>query len=437
MLGKERALELLEQAIHHSRADATEVVIEAEDRQVTRFAGSAIHQNMAETNTRATVRVVLGKKIGYASTNSLADGGLLAAVDQAHHLAELQAADPEFVSLPGPSPIPAVQTFFAATAASSPEQRADAVGQMVAGLRPAGCEASGAFTVDSTELAVGNSLGIRAHQPLTGARVVLVASKGDASGYAEWEGRELAGLDPGALAARAGDICRRGRNPVTLEPGAYPVVLQPEAVADMLGLLAYVGLSAQALEERRSFMDGKLGEQVCDARISLWDDGADPRTLAMPFDYEGVPKEKVVFIDRGVARGVVYDSYTAHKAGRRSTGHALPPPNVWGPYPVNMVLAAGESTVEEMIAGTERGLLVTTFHYTNVLSPKETTFTGMTRHGTFLIEGGKLSRPIRNLRFTDSMLGALSRVEAVGREQHLVGGSLAPALKVSSFAFTS
>ena len=437
MLGKDRALELLEQAIRASRAEATEVVIEGEDRQVTRFAGSAIHQNMAETNAKVIVRAVLGKRIGYASTNRLDGTGIRETVDRATRLASLQAEDPQFRSLPGPRPVPEIRTFFPATAGSTPEQRADAVGRVVARLGRHGCQASGALSANVNELAVGNSLGIRLYQPLTFALLVVVASDGDASGYAEWESRDISGLDVETVAERAGGKCGASRNPITLEPGDYPVLLEPAAVGDMLQTLAYVGLSATSLQEQRSFLAGKIGQPVASPAVSLWDDGRDEHTLAMPFDYEGVPKEKVVFIEQGVARGVVYDSYTAGKEGRQSTGHALPPPNVWGPYPLNLVLAPGEASLEQMTRATERGILVTTFHYTNVLNPRETSFTGMTRHGTFLVESGRVSRPIRNLRFTDTIVGTLSRVEAVGDRQELASGVLCPALKVSSFSFTS
>lgn len=437
MLGKESALELLEQAVRHSSADSVEVVIEGDDRQVTRFARSAIDQNMAESNVRVTVRAVLGKRLGYASTNRLGARGILDAVERAEHLASLQAEDPAFVSLPGPAPLPQVRTFHPATAVSSPEQRAEAVASIVRALGSLGCEASGWLSAECSELAVGNSLGIRAYAPLTTARLVLVASSGDASGYAQWEGRDISVLDPSQVAARAGRKCTDSRNPIGLGPGSYPVILEPAAVADMLQTLAYVGLSATSLQEQRSFLSGRLGEQVASPLVSLWDDGEDERTLAMPFDFEGVPKQKVTFIEAGVARGVVYDSYTAHKEGRSSTGHALPPPNVWGPYPLNLVMAAGDTSEQAMIEGMERGLLVTSFHYSNVLQPKETSWTGMTRHGTFLIEGGRISRPIRNLRFTDTILGALNRLEAVGDRQELIGGMLCPALAISSFTFTS
>jgi predicted Zn-dependent protease len=184
-------------------------------------------------------------------------------------------------------------------------------------------------------------------------------------------------------------------------------------------------------------MSGRIGEKLVGDNITIWDDATDPRQRAVPFDWEGVAKRKVTMIEKGIARGPVYDSYTAHKEGRTSTGHGFPAPNTWGPAPTHLFLAPGEATLSEMIAATERGLLVTRFHYTNVVHEKQTIFTGMTRDGTFLIENGKVARPVRNLRFTQSILAALSDVEMIGRGGQLTEYAYAPALRIGRFAFTS
>ncbi len=205
----------------------------------------------------------------------------------------------------------------------------------------------------------------------------------------------------------------------------------------MIGGLAYMGFGAMAFQEGRSFMCGRVGEQIVGANITIWDDATDPRQMAFPFDWEGVPKRKVMLIENGVARGVAYDSHTAHKEGRQSTGHAFPAPNPYGPMPTHLFLAAGEAALDDMIASTGRGILVTRFHYTNVVHEKQTIFTGMTRDGTFLIEGGRVARPVKNLRFTQSIVDALNNVEMVGREGVLVEYAFVPALKVSRFSFTS
>jgi predicted Zn-dependent protease len=197
------------------------------------------------------------------------------------------------------------------------------------------------------------------------------------------------------------------------------------------------------MQEGRSFMVGKIGEQIVDPRVSIWDDASDPRGLPLPFDFEGVPKQRVDLIENGVARGVVYDSYRAGKEeGKTSTGHALPAPNSFGPFPLNTFFGAGDATLEEMIASTERGLYITRFHYTRPVEPTKVVVTGMTRDGTFLIEDGKIACPVRNLRFTQSYLDALNHVDMIGKDHRLLsgmgglGGTVQPALKLGSFAFT-
>jgi predicted Zn-dependent protease len=207
-------------------------------------------------------------------------------------------------------------------------------------------------------------------------------------------------------------------------------------VGDLIGFLGYMGFGGNAFNEGRSCFSGKLGERVCGESITIYDDGLDPSFMPLPFDFEGNPRRKVLLIEKGIARGVVHDRTTAKEAGVEPTGHATPPPGAWGPYPMHLKLAPGDATVEEMIASTERGLLVTRFHYTNIAHPLRTELTGMTRDGTFLIENGKLTRGVRNLRFTQSVLGALSNVEMIGRAPRIAEGCLVPALKVRSFHFS-
>jgi predicted Zn-dependent protease len=215
-------------------------------------------------------------------------------------------------------------------------------------------------------------------------------------------------------------------------------VLEEYAVVDLLDMLSYLGFSALAVQEQRSFFEP--GRRVGSELVSIWDDAADPAGMPASFDYEGVAKQRVELIREGVCVDVVYDAQTAALAGRRSTGHGLPAPNPWGPFALNQLMAAGESSREELIGGMQRGLLVTRFHYTNPVHPKLAIVTGMTRDGLFLVEGGEVRGPVRNLRFTQSYLGALAGVEAVGSERKLLrgflGAVLVPAVRVSAFTFT-
>jgi PmbA protein len=264
----------------------------------------------------------------------------------------------------------------------------------------------------------------------------------DSSGYAELIENRLASLDLVEIAARSARKADLGRNPQPIDPGAYDVVLEPSCVSTMMQFLAWLGFGAKAFGEDRSFMSGRIGEKIASDVITIVDDPLAPDALGLPFDFEGVPAQAQTLINHGIARDVVWDRATAHKAGRESTGHGLPPPNPDGPFPLNLRMEPGTLDVEDLVAGVERGLLVTRFHYSNVVNEKETVLTGMTRDGTFRIEDGAIAGAVRNLRYTQNALEALSNVTGVGRETEIssdlfFGGSRAPALRIKGFKFSS
>ena len=284
---------------------------------------------------------------------------------------------------------------------------------------------------------------MRAYHRTTVAHLMTVVMGENSSGYAAAASADVTQLDPEAIARRAVDKAVRSRNPTEIEPGAYTVILEEEAVADMLRTLSFIGLGALSVQEGRSFMNGQFGSKIVGDNITIWDDGHDPRGLALSFDFEGVPKQRVTLIEKGIAKAVVYDSFTAgREEGKVSTGHSLPAPNTFGPLPTNLFMAPGEATKEEMLASTKRGIWVTRFHYTNPVHQLKTVLTGMTRDGTFLIENGRITRPLKNLRFTQSILEAFSRAEMLGSELELTrlgGGNsavCAPAAKIREFQFT-
>jgi PmbA protein len=442
MLGKARIKQITDSILGLSTADQTEVVVLVNDSALTRFANSTIHQNVAEINTEVRIRVVAGSRMGVAITNNLAEAALARTLENALTTARLQPENPDFKSLPGPQPIAEVTAFSQATAGCTPEQRARGVGAICLMARAAGVVASGALTTTVFEAAVANSLGTLAYYPTTFADINTVVMSDTSAGYASALTLDVTSLDFEAIGREALDKCGRSQNPRALDPGEYTVILEPYAVQDFIQMMAYTGLGAVALQEGRSFMVGKIGQQIADGRVSIWDDGLDPAGLPWPFDFEGVPKQRVDFIDKGVARGVVYDSYHAGKEGKASTGHALPAPSPMGPFPLNVFFAPGDATLEEMIQSTERGLYVTRFHYTRPVEPTQVVITGMTRDGTFLVEHGEIAYPVKNLRFTQSYLKALNHVEAIGQELRLLTGianyarDSVPALKVSQFRFT-
>ena len=433
-----QALDLCDLVLGASRADQTEVVLSTEAAALTRFANNVIHQNVAEEGVSATVRAVVGQRVGVASSTDVSPDGLRQLADAAYRLALVSAADEDFVSLPGPLPY-AGETDFAdaAAAACGPEQRAATVAEAIALAAAEGFTASGACSTGLIEIAIANSLGVRATQRRSMAEMSLVVSGAGGSGYARTSSPRLADISGDSLGRIATEKCRASRDPQPLPPGEYTVILEAEAVADMVMMLSMYGLGALAVQEGRSFVSGRLGEKVCGDNVTIWDDGLDPRSHRLAYDFEGVPKQRVPLITAGVAEGVVWDSYTAHKEGRQSTGHGLPAPNSWGPVPINLLVAAGDSSVADMIAQTQRGVLVTRFHYTNMIHPIKTVLTGMTRDGTFLIEDGQIAGAIKNLRFTQSILEALSCVSLISREGKLTDYVWAPAMRVDRFTFSS
>jgi len=260
------------------------------------------------------------------------------------------------------------------------------------------------------------------------------------SGYADRSAIDVGDLDRDDLAAEVIDKARRNQDARPVDAGVYEVVLEEYAVAEMLEFLSMMGFSALAAQEERSFM--RLGERITGEPVAIWDDGLDRTGLPAPFDFEGVPKQRVDLIKNGVATGLVYDQMTAARAGRPSTGHGLPAPNTEGPFALNLFMAPGATPKAELAGGIKRGIWITRFWYVRVVQPKASVITGMTREGTFLIENGKLTRPVKDLRFTESILKALDGTEALGDSTKLqaseyVGGARVPAIHLKAFTFTS
>lgn len=423
---------LLSIALDHSSAEQTEASVYVGKSALTRFANSTIHQNMLFENGVLKVRAVFGKKVATGTTNRLDEGGVRALVDSVVEMARLQDVNKDFVSLPKPVvPVQSVDGYFDSTAQSTPEQRAEAVRALASESDKISGTAAGAFTVQSTERAVRNTLGIDSASRGTYARLLTVVTGPDGGfGYAAATSGDASEIDGCAIGAEASVRARDSRNPVGIEPGEYECILMPYAAADMINMLVWMGFGAKEYQEGESWVCGKLGQKVVSESVSIWDDGLDPRTIASPFDGEGVAKQRVDLIKSGIANGILYDSYTAHREGKQSTGHA------WG-HGGNLIVAPGEASVEDMIASTKRGVLVTRFHYTNVAHRMSASFTGMTRDGTFLVEDGKITKPVKNLRVTQSITEALSDTQMIGRELKLEDGVLAPALKLGKFRFSS
>jgi len=448
LLGKQKITELIDFALNKSPADQTEILINYFESFLTRFANSAIHQNVAERNGSLSIRVVIGKKIGSASTNIFDLDSIDQTLNKAMEIAKFQPENPDFKSLPKPSAgYKTINIYNKKTHDLSPKDRANAVKTIIEKVKGAGLRAFGSFTNGASEYGIGNSLGIRAYASSSDAYCNVAAMSENSSGYAQVGSREVNQIKPEKIAERAIKKALDGENPTEIEPGLYEVILEPLASSELLDFLGYLGFNAKTYQEGRSFMCDNMGKKVMGDNITILDDAYNEQGFTFPFDFEGVPKQKVQLIEKGITQGLVYDSLTAGKENKESTGHALPAPNTFGPVPTNLVLLPGDSSLDKMIRNTKKGILVTRFHYTNTVEPKKTIFTGMTRDGTFLIENGAVTKPIKNLRFTESIINALNKVLEISQDLTLIGGgagyegrfatgSLSPALRIESFNFT-
>ncbi|MSQ25092.1 MAG: TldD/PmbA family protein [Dehalococcoidia bacterium] len=440
MQGEGVARRLAERALRLSAARDTEITIATVDSSLTRFARNEVHQNVTQRDTTVSIRAGYARRYGTAATNDLSDAGLRAAAEQALAIAQALPDEAEFLPLASPQPLPAAGGFSISTAEHGPMQRAAAVRAICGVAASYGLHAAGAFRDDTGETVIASSAGLFARHAWTSAELTTVMLGEDSSGYAGRLAANVDEIDGEAVAREAAGKAVRGRNPQAAAPGEYDVVLEPPAVSDLLDFLGYVSFGALAVQEGRSFLTGRLGQRVMSEQVTIADDPLDASGLVRPFDAEGAPAQRVEMIKDGVAHSPVYDRRTAAKAGARSTGHALSAESAMGPLPLNMSLARGQKSVEELVAGVRRGLLVTRFWYTRVVHPLTVQMTGMTRDGTFLIENGEVAGAVRNLRFTESYLEALGRVQGVGRELRLVreffAANRVPALAVAGWHFT-
>jgi predicted Zn-dependent protease len=434
------AEEVLERALKIGATEA-EVLVMAGDSALTRFANSEIHQNVVERSLTVNLRHVVGKRIAVVSTGKVDTEGLRSLVHRAAAITRSCEELDDWAGLPAPAggATTRVNAWSDGTAEGTPEFRAEGVREVIAAADSKGVTAYGSFSMDAEAVAVANSAGIRAAERRTSAQLLTVHMSPDGgTGYAEGVSMDATTIDAAAIGREAAAKARASDRAVTIEAGDYPVVLEEYAVVDITDMLGYLGFNALAVQENRSFFEA--GRRIGSDLVTITDDGADPNGLPMSFDYEGVAKQRLPMVEAGICRDVVYDSQTAARAGRASTGHGLPAPNPWGPFPLNAVMSAGSTPRDELIGGLERGLLVTRFHYTNVVHPKLAIVTGMTRDGTFLVEGGEIVGPVKNLRFTQSYLDAIAGVSAVSSSRKTIkgflGAAVVPALRIDGWTFT-
>lgn len=440
MRGKEEILKILKKGIEVSKADETEILYLGKESTLTRFANNTIHQNVKESNSQIRVRVIKKKKIGFVETNNLSEEGIIKAVKDAEEIAEYSKEDPDFVKLPEKEDFQDIKTFYEENLSVKPQDLAIKVSNLVKLAEKNNLIASGALSLDLEEYAIINSRGIEAYSPYSSLTFSTVIMGENSSGYGDRFSLKFSELNEIDLAEEVINRVLMGRNPKDIEPSKYEVILTPYAVEDILFFFAYLSFGAKSFHQETSFMSGKLGEKVFGENITIWDDGLDPMGAPIVFDFEGVPKKRVNLIENGVAKGVVYDSYHAFKYGKENTGHSLPQPNSIGPFALNLFMKEGESSVEDMIKNVKKGIFVSRFHYTNPLDPKRVIITGMTRDGTFLIEDGKITMPLKNLRFTQNMVELMNNVLEISKERKVQKGgahvTVVPYIRVKEFNFT-
>ena len=455
MLSEDKAQSIFDRIKKLSTSSELEVIFSSNDSSLTRFANNTLHQNVAELNEVASVRVAFDGKTARATTNRFDDEGLKRAVQSAENIARVQAPNADLLPLATAAESrldsPAPQRWFERTAAITPADRAEAVGKIVAVAKQSGLTTAGIYSSSEHAEAVINSKGLAVFHRQTSAEVSITMLADDSSGWQKANSPDVKDLDPVRLAEIAARKTRDSKNPKELPPGKYTVILEPAAVLDLAGFLFW-DFSGMALLDQRSFLNNRIGTKLFGENISIMDDVYHPLQSGSPYDGEGVGRKHFALVENGVVKRVVYARSTAARmknselAGKvgeiAPTGHGWPLPNELGETPLNIVFLTpgNEQTVEQMIAGTERGILVTRLWYIREVDPYEKMLTGMTRDGTFLVENGQVKYGIRNFRFNQSMIEMLNSVETMSQTVRSSGEEsfdmVVPAMKVRNFNFT-
>ena len=444
MIGSENLLAELQRLIKRAKTDGISVCAHGQTRRVSRFAMQRIHQDILQESITVYVKMIANHRVGLAVTDSLerasVDRAFAAAVEIARH-APLRQDIPD---LPKGNRQLSREAYYSETATAPAEQFITTLKRLFQICQGAGAELAGSFVLGEDELAVANSNGTACYaaSTISGAKLVTMYRK--LSGFATGVHRDLRQLDLERLLEHSLKQCLHRRDPVLLPTVKYEVILEPEAVAELMVWLGYIAFGAKSFKEGTSFLSGRMGERVVAPSITIYDDGQDPAGLTMPFDFEGVPKQQTALIEQGKAAGIVYDTTYGKLYGHPSTGHALSPDDIEGPLPSNLFVAPGTTPREELIRRCRRGLLIPRFHYVSgLLNPREALMTGLTREGAFLIENGKLAAPIGKMRFTQSLLEALNHVRGISRERECIadpaqdfGASVMPTLHLAKFRFT-
>jgi PmbA protein len=457
MLTNNQAADIFERIKKHSTADEVEVLFYGGKSALTRFANNVIHQNVAEENYVISVRAVFGGRTARSTTNKLDDEGLKRVVQSSERLAKVQHPDPDLLPVPDSSDASATgreglpTRHFAETAAVTPQQRAETVKKIVLVADKHKLTTAGIVSTSESIEAVFNSRGLNDWHPQTSSEISITMLAPDSSGWQKANSPDVAKLDGSALAEVAAQKAFQSASPREIPAGKYTVILEPAAVLDIVGFM-FFDFGGLSILDQRSFLNNRVGTKLFGENINIWDDVAHPLQSGVPFDGEGVRRQKVQLVENGVIKRLVYARATAEKMKRSEhkdkvgpiapTGHGFPLPNEMGEAPMNIVFGetSKPSSVDQMISSTERGVLVTRLWYIREVDPYEKILTGMTRDGTFYLEDGEIRHGLRNFRFNQSLIQMLSNVEAMGTSVRASGEEsfdmVVPAMKVRDFNFT-
>ena len=439
-MGREECEALAKRALAMATADETRVTINSGSRGNTRFAVNQISTAGDNYDATVSVRSTFGRRTGVVNTNKLDDTSLRGAIELSERLAKLSPEDPEGMPELEPQTYVAAAGWSDSTASLDPSARANAARAITEPARGAGLISTGYLETRAGATAIANSKGLFAYSRQTALSLTTTVrtQDGTGSGWAGATSHDFALLNPGELGARAIDKARRSMNPVAVEPGRYTVILEPTAVGNLVQFITNA-MSARNADEGRSFFSkagggNKIGMKVVDERVTITSDPLDPETYGNTFSGDGQPIAKTTWIENGVVKNLAYDRFWAQKQGR------TPLPNAG-----TVRMSGGTATTDEMIASTDRGILVTRFWYIRPVDPRTILYTGLTRDGTFLIERGRITRAVKNLRFNESPIFMLNNLEAMGRPVRVsaseAGGPglaiVVPPIKVRDFNFTS
>src|SRR5688572_9196129 len=445
ILTRDEARALTTRVLGFATAEQTRVTVASGWSGNTRFAASEITTAGGITDTDVTITSTIGRRRASASTNILDDASLKRTVELSERLARLAPEDPEIMPELGSQQYPPVDAFVERTADLGPEARAMAAQTVIDSeqARSNRLAIAGFIEANAGASAVATNSGLFAYHASTDTSMSTTARTpdGTGSGYAVAGSRDWADIDAAALGRRAAGKALASRNPQAIEPGMYTVVLEPQAVADVLPLL-FGSFNARSTDEGRSAFSKaggtRLGEKIADARVTVYSDPTDAELLMQPFDAEGLPLRRVVWIENGVLKNLSYSRFWADKKGVQPTGGGGGGfGGFGGGLPGGLKVVGGTKSVDELVGGTQRGILVTRFWYIRFLDQRTVMVTGLTRDGTFLIENGKITRPLKNFRWNESPLFMLNKIEELGRAERVEAGRVVPSLRVRDWNFTS